>query len=67
MNTLPPALAAKYEVIRELGQGAYGIVWYGAAIFMLGAVSRPLIPAQTVWRRSGFPPARLGTRRRKKR
>jgi hypothetical protein len=24
---LPPALEAKYIINRELGQGAYGIVW----------------------------------------
>lgn len=25
--SLPPALAKRYSLIRELGQGAYGLVW----------------------------------------
>jgi hypothetical protein len=26
--TLPKGLEGKFSIIRELGQGAYGVVWY---------------------------------------
>jgi serine/threonine protein kinase len=29
---LPPGLEKRYKIIRELGQGAYGVVWYVSAL-----------------------------------